>query len=247
MKNKIAVVICLVLSLMLFAACQTKNYVSSEDKQESVVPTITVTGQGKMTVAPDKAVLNVGVRTQASTSEAASKENAEIMDTVKNALKKFDIKDEDMQTQNYYVYENVRYNDNSGQEKVTGYTVENSLRVTVYDLDNLGKITDAAVAAGANQYWGVYFGIKDPKSYDKELAKLSVEDAKAQAEAYAQALGKKLGDVISITDGSMINEPMVYVEDSKNALAEPDRESETTFEPGTLELSSNITIRFALG
>ena len=52
-----------------------------------------------------------------------------------------------------------------GTGKITGYQINNQVNVTVRKIDDLGKILDAAVAAGANSIYGVSFSVDDPTPY----------------------------------------------------------------------------------
>ena len=245
MKKIIAIILSLLTVALLFTGCAPKVVaVSDESEGEYVtVPTVTVSGTGRLTVDPDMATLSLGVYNEADTAEEAAKANADTMKAVTEAVRSFGVKDEDMQTQNYWVSE--RY-DNNGQSN--GFCVENTLSVKYYELDTLGKVMDAAIAAGSNRSWGVSFGLKDSSQYNGELAEKAAKDAKSQADAYAAAFGLKAGDIVSISTVSMSEDPVIY-RNYKEMPAEAEAAAPdygTGFSAGTLDLYATVNVRFAL-
>jgi len=84
---------------------------------------------------------------------------------------------------------------------VERYQVSNTLDVTYPDLSRAGELISAAVAAGANNSWGLSFEITDPKPLQNQAREAALVDAKARAEQIAKATGVKLGRVLSVSDG----------------------------------------------
>ncbi len=255
MKRIITLILAAVFALALLTGCSAKvsdaavyDTVQQKDGNLVAATTITVTGYGKMTVKPDMATVSVGVRTDEATAELASSKNAEIVEKVLTAVKKMGINDDDITTENYSIYPNYVYNQADGTESVNGYQANTMLSVKCYDIENVGSVIDTAVAAGANQTYGVYFSIKDKSIYDKDLAKLAAEDALRQAEAYAEALGMKVKKVVSATTGAQINDPVIYVNADEAVAEEKDAvtTSGTSIQQGTLDVSANIIIKYII-
>jgi uncharacterized protein YggE len=80
------------------------------------------------------------------------------------------------------------------------YHVTNQVQITVRDLSKIGPVLDAAMAAGANSVQGLSFRIEDPKPARAEARAKAFADAKAQAEQLAGLAGRKLGDVIVVSE-----------------------------------------------
>ena len=95
------------------------------------------------------------------------------------------------------------------------YHVGNSVSVTVRDLDTVGDVLDAAIAAGANSIYGVNFSVDDPDQVMAEARSLAAEDALARAEELAGLHGVALGEVVSVSE--VINGAAVPMFDSVNA------------------------------
>ncbi len=168
---------------------------------------ISVTGEARKLVDPDKVALNLGVETQAKTASEAARMNSEIMNKVIDAVTASGVEKEQIGT-NYYAISPV-YN----QEGVlTGYKATNSLVITLNADADIGRVIDAAVSAGANQVYSVNFFLSQEmqSSIVNELMEHAVIDAKNKAEKILAPLGAKLGDVKNVSMYSYYNPPMHY-------------------------------------
>lgn len=160
---------------------------------------IVVSGNATVRVAADMATLQVGVETVTTDVTRGQSDNAAAISAILTALKDAGVADEDLTTSNFNVYSGYDY---SGENPVRNYTVTNMLTVTVRDLDKVGSLIDAAVAAGANQIYGLSFlSSKENEAFQKALTR-AVEDAKAKAETLAQAAGVTLGALEEISSAS---------------------------------------------
>jgi hypothetical protein len=162
--------------------------------------TLTMTGQGDVRAAPDEVTLNAGVTAQAPTAAGALSANTQRMQGVFAALKKLGVADKDMQTSNFSVSPQMSDGGNNQAPRVTGYQVNNQIRVRLDDVSKLGAALDALVTAGANQMYGVDFAIKDTAPLLTQARGDAVADAKAKAETYAKAAGVALGPILSISE-----------------------------------------------
>ncbi|MBX5496805.1 MAG: SIMPL domain-containing protein [Bryobacteraceae bacterium] len=121
--------------------------------------------------------------------------------------------------------------------RIVGYTASNTVRVTTDDLASVGKIIDVATASGANQISDLRFTLKDEEALHAQALRAAVANAKRNAEAIASGLGLKLGQILSVEEGSPRWIPRV-----PRALS-----AETiTIEPETIDLRAQVTIRVEL-
>jgi uncharacterized protein YggE len=168
-----------------------------------------ITGHGEVKAVPDIAYLTLGTQTRAKTAAAALAANTKAMRAVFDLLKsKFGMAEKDMATANFAitpVYEH--YPRQPGKPtpppRLVGYDVSNTLTVRVRDLDRLGGIIDAVVRAGANRVQGISFGFSDRRKLLDEARRKAVEDAKARAKLYAEAVGFALGPVVEVREGGV--------------------------------------------
>ncbi len=179
------------------------------EKQNLDPITITVSGEGKTTAAPDLAMLSLGVQTGRQTSAGQAmtvlKKN---MDAVMAALKKAGVEDKDISTENFYL--SPAYDWTTGGQIPKGFEANQSLRVKVRNLDKVSDVLGAATAAGANQAGSISFTIDDPEQVRGEARAKAIEQAKAKAEILAKNLGKSLGKMRGFVEGGAAVPPMMY-------------------------------------
>lgn len=160
--------------------------------------TINVSGQGLTYITPDVAYVYIGVHSQSESVADALTENNNQAAAVSAALKGMGVDEKDIQTTNFNVYPMQQY---GPMGEVTGvvYSVDNTVYVTVRDLDQLGKLLDTVVKSGANSINGISFDVLEKEEAVAEARKLAIENAKSQAAEIAAATGATLGEIISIS------------------------------------------------
>jgi len=193
--------------------------------------TITVVGTGKVQAKPDVAHLTVGVEVTAPTTTGAVEKAQVKMTSVLSALKEAGIPEKDIQTSNYSItFERTQTDAGpatagnapatpvGGEGEPAGfYRVSNMVDVTVRDLDKVGDALDAAVKSGANNVWGVSFGLDDTSALEVQAREKAVADAKARAESLAKLNGVGVGDVLAISE-VIGNQPgPIFLKESANA------------------------------
>ena len=203
--NKIKSIV-LVLGIFSFAISSCSGSGVSTGGQTTEAPVITVTGSGQVYVVPDMGYIDIGVRSQGATVIEAIAINNEQANAIQAALVEQGVEVEDIQTSNFNVYQQTDY-DYQGSPTSTYYSVENTVYVTVHQLENLGKVLDAAARSGANNIYGVNFDVQDKSEAQSTARKLAIQSAQAQARELAQAAGIELGDLISIISPSISTTP----------------------------------------
>jgi len=168
--------------------------------------TITVVGQGSVSITPDIARVSVGVETSAGTVSEAVAENARQMEAILAALKDIGIAEKDIQTTNYSVYME-RYPESvalvagsEASEAKALYRVSNMVNVIIRELDKVSAVLDGVIAAGANNIWGVSFDLDDPDAAQAEARAKAMANARARAEALAALSEVKLGPVMAVSE-----------------------------------------------
>jgi len=167
---------------------------------QSPAATITLTGEGEVSAAPDMATISIGVMTEGKTAAEAMAANSAQLAQVLENLRAAGIADRDLQTSGLSLNPNWANASGSGVSRIVGYVASNQLSVRVRALDSLGMVLDAAVRDGANQLNGVSFGVADPAPLLAEARKRAVADARTKADLFTQAAGVGLGAVLAITE-----------------------------------------------
>jgi uncharacterized protein YggE len=159
---------------------------------------VTVTGQGTIAVAPDSAMIRIGVTSQGKTAKEASDTNAKQMTAVMTAIKNSGIAERDIQTSRLSLQ--PHYENKGGTTHLLGFRVTNQLTVTIHDIDRLPAILDHAIAAGANEMSGIEFVVSGQSKLLDQARDAAIADAHRKAALYAKAAGAKLGRVVAITE-----------------------------------------------
>lgn len=195
MSKKISFLVLSVMLLGVLAACTPFTGRSSADVNRSV----SVNGTGRVTIVPDIAMVNIGVRTEAEVITDALDGNTTQANAIARVLQSLGVEEKDIQTSNFNIYPNDRWNPMTGEIEGRTFVVENTVSVIVRDLSSLGKVLNAVVEAGANSIYGITFDVEDRSAAVAEARDLAIQDAKAKAVTIAESAGVQLGDLISIS------------------------------------------------
>lgn len=158
--------------------------------------TLQVTGNGKVKVAPDEAVVDFGVLTEAKTAAEAVEANAKQTQAVFDAVSAQP--NHGVTTTGLGVSPIVNYDPDTRATTIVGYQATNGVEVRT-KIGYAGQVYDAGVAAGANQSGGIVFRIQDETPHRDEALRLAVEDAWREAKVVAKAAGVKIDGPESIT------------------------------------------------
>jgi uncharacterized protein YggE len=214
---------------------------------QAVARTITVVGRGEVKVKPEVATTTVGVEALAPTVDAAMEDAQARMDAVLAALKKLGIAEKDIQTSNFSInfertQTSVPESTKTESTQPAGfYRVSNMVSITIRDLEQVAAVLDAAVKAGANNVWGITFGLDDTDALEVQAREAAVEDARARAESLAKLTGVTVGDVIAVSE-VIGNAPGVMY----SAAEGRGGGGGTPVEPGEVSFTTQIQIVYAI-
>jgi uncharacterized protein YggE len=243
---------------LLFALAAQGRSPGQEDKESSMpdlenIPRITVTGEGRISSAPDLADINIGVITQAQTARDAMNVNTASMTRLYALLKEQGIAEKDIQTSNLNIQPQYTQppqiapgqRDREFVPQIAAYQVTNTVTITVRDLTKLGTILDALVTAGANQMYGISFRINEPAKLVDEARKKAVADARRKAELLAGEAGVVLGRALRISEsGGFVQPPMPMMRGRVMAMSAD--AAPTPVAGGELDLNASVQIEYEL-
>ncbi len=161
--------------------------------------TLSLSAGGEVRLAPDQAVIQLGVNATAATAGEASRAQAERMTRVLAALRAAGLSGADVQTTQLGLQAQYAYEQNQ-PPRLTGYQAVNQVTVRVRDLRRLGAAVDAATAAGANEVGGVSFGLSDASRAEDEARVKAVRLLQARARLYADASGQRIVRLQSLSE-----------------------------------------------
>lgn len=201
--------------------------------------TITVSGSGRADVAPDIAVLSLGVTSDGPTAREALDKNNQSMAAVIEALKTLGFGVTDMQTSGLSL--SAQYDYNVQPARLTGYQAVNGVTLRVKDIGRLGEILDLVVTAGANQVNGLTFDVADKGKALTDARLKAMANSKAKADLMAGAAGTSVGRVISISEGYVSSPGPVPVQTMRAESA-----SDVPIASGQVGLEAQVNIVYEL-
>lgn len=224
---------------------QAVNPVVAQTEEDSpahsTAETITVVGQGSVSIKPDVAHVSIGVETSAGTVSEAVGDNEEKMESILGALSALGIEDKDIQTMHYSIQLDRYPEPVPVAESAAGvqpvYRVSNMVNVTVRDLDAVGDVLDAVVEAGANNIWGVSFGVDDPKESEGEARAEAIADALSRAGALAELTEVTLGPVMSVSE-------VLGVGSVSAPIVEKALSASGSISPGEVEVTYQVQVTY---
>jgi uncharacterized protein YggE len=167
--------------------------------QSFAPPSLVSSGQGEAKVTPDRVSVLVNVQTRAATAAAAAADNAKRTRAVLDALTRLGLAKDQLSTEGFTAYPEMRYDKEGGNPQVVGYVVTNSVRAESKRVDQAGAIIDAALGAGANMINALSFYASSIEEPRRQAIGLAVASARADAEAMALAAGGTLGGLVELS------------------------------------------------
>jgi uncharacterized protein len=237
----------IILLLTLVAAFPA--FAQDDDSNEDTSRTITVTGTGTVSGTPDIANIEIGVESRDADVTTAFQNSNATIEAVINALVELGIERADIRTSSINVFQDRSGGPAPGpaesgmrQEPASTFIVNNQIRITVRDIDLVADAINAAVNAGANQIYGLSFGIDDRLSLESDARAEAISDARARAEELAGLAGVELGAVVRISEASGGFNPF-----GQAAFAESrGGGGGAIVEPGQLSVAVTLQITFAI-
>lgn len=224
------------LFLLAVLACATVT-----TPQDTATPEIRVTGEATLKIKPDQAEIDLGVVTQASTAKAASETNATKLDAVLTALRDIIGDKGNIETTNYSLRPNYTRPRDGGEATIASFTATNTVRASGVAIDATGELIDAAIEAGANNVQRLNFTLADAEAPRLRALGDAARQARAKAEALADALGLEIVRVLSVAEGT----PTVVRPYAPRAtMMQAEAAAPTTpVEPGAVEVHASVTLR----
>lgn len=243
MSKTMFTLISITLLAALVSGCADAAFAqSSTDAENPVTRTISVSGSGKAILSPDIATISIGVHTENKSAAKAVQANNTQIQAVTETLQEFGTAAKDIQTTNFSIYPQQQYDNNGRPTGEIQYIVENTVYVTVRDLDKVGELLDAVVEAGANTISGIQFDVEDKTAALSAARTAAVNDAEAIAKEMAVAAGVTLGEVQTMSIyGSSSPRPVEMV-----SMLGADQATSVPISPGQLILTVEVSIVYEI-
>ena len=242
----------LIAALALSGCAQTpvkaENTVGQATTQQTPIRTLSVTGSGKVTLVPDIAYINIGVHSEAMDVTAALQQNNDLAKQIADALVASGVDAKDIQTANFNIYPKTNYDPQTGNSTPAGFSVDNTVYITVRDLKSLGELLDTAIRAGANQIYGISFDITDRAAALIQARDLAIKDAQQKAVDVAEVSGVELGLVqaINVSDSSFVQPYNQYYGMGGGGAEVKSLDSSVPVSAGQIVITFNANLVYAI-
>jgi uncharacterized protein YggE len=202
-------------------------------------PTVTVSGEGLVQAAPDRAWITLTTETRASRPGEAQRRNAAAMATVVEKLKAAGVAADATRTIGYDLQQEWELvND---RRVLRGFVARNTVEVRVDSIDRAGELLEIAVESGATSVGGLRFGLKERETLEREALRRAVADARARAEAMATAAGRLVERVVRVEERGLVVPPPVPLGRNQVQLAAAP-EGAPPLAPGQMEIRAQVTL-----
>lgn len=194
---------------------------------------------------PDVMAITAGVVTTGKTPKEALARNSELARRLIDAIRSAGVQPADVRTSDLRLEPQIdgAERERAGREdrepRIVGYRAHNRLAVTLRDLARAADIIEGLVAAGANEVNGPSFTLSDPRPAMRLARRAAVEEARQQANDYADALNMRVARVLRVSERQgFSNEDGTVVTGS--AVRPP------PIEPGEIDTRVDVWIDYAL-
>ena len=199
-------------------------------------------------IAPNTANITFAVETTDVDSKRAAERNSQITSKVIGALKQelSSDKKSDIQTRNYNLRPNYKYNKNSDDRSIKNYTAINSIVVKTSDTSMVSKLIDTAIKNNVSNVSGVSMTIEDQDQFATEIVNAALTKAKNQAKATAAALNQKVVGIKSLRVNVYhqgANGVRLYKAAALGSTA-ADTATPTPIEAGKVQLNASVDAEF---
>lgn len=187
--------------IVLLAAAAMPGVASA---QEAERPSITVRGQGVVSVRPDLAFVTMGASVRRETAAAAFEQANALVAQLNQILRDAGVPERDVQTRQFSLSPEFGRSTGDGPAPIVGWRAVNLLSIKIRDFGRIGAIIDAGARALGNdaQISGITFTVEDTDAVARQARDQAIANARERAQQMAAAAGVRIVRVLSITETS---------------------------------------------
>ncbi len=225
----------------------------------SAQPQITVSGASEVLVAPDEAVIHVGVEIRNESLEQARHLHDDRIKSALTFLKSSGVPDKYVQTD--FINLTTDSTTDLSKTKTIYYLARTSIEVKLTNVTNLEKILSGLLTSGVDRIDYVEFRTSQLRKYRDQARSMAIQAAKEKADALCAELSVKRGKPLNINateSGGWYNRFGSYwggrgyggmASNSQNSVQDTEGASDSTNDTlslGQISVSATINVSFAL-
>ncbi|MFK5981636.1 MAG: SIMPL domain-containing protein [Flavobacteriaceae bacterium] len=209
--------------------------------QKTIQPSVSVTGEGIIKIAPDVVTINVQVEHKGQNPKELKQKNDKIISDVLSYIKSLNIDDKDVKTQYVRLNKNYDY-----QTKTYNYVANQNVVIKLNDLTKYEGLMNGLLERGINRIDGINFSTSKEEALKSEARRKAIMNAKTKAEEYAKVLDQSVGKAISISEFSGNSYPTPMYESVLRVASDGGDTSQQTISVGIIEIRTTINVIFEL-
>ncbi len=236
------VVLMSVIVLALISAKALWRYGRSVQPENTII----VSSEGKTTAVPDLAAVSFSVVAEGSDPVKLQNDNNTKINDAIVFVKSQGIEAKDIKTTGYNLSPKYVYSPKTGKNYIDGYILTQSVQVKIRDFTKIGVILGALPKKGINDLNGPNFSIEDPDKFLNQARQEAFKKARAKAEAMAGYAGARLGRVVTFSENTGGYPIPFYAEASGFSKGGPIAPPAPTIEPGSQDVTVNVSVTYEL-
>lgn len=205
---------------------------------------VVVRGHAVVAGEPDELHLALSISAVESRADAALAEAARLSAELDSLLSELEVPKAARSTSGVSVQE--EWERREGELVHRGYRASNRIVVRLDAFEKVGRLMNAAVSRARARVDGPWWRIRMENPARTEACRQAVTDARRKAEAYATALGMRLGAVVSVIEPGTNQQPRVDAAAMRPRAMTAAAQPEMPVEPGQLDVPATVDVTFAL-
>lgn len=208
------------------------------------IPTVSVRGNAAVTARPDEAVVVITVSRLDKTPERALADAARRSGEIEAILGELGVAEAAIGTRGLSVAPQIEYDGKARRNVQRGYRATNELSVTLADPQVTGRLFQEIAGRAEADVAGPFWRIAPGNPARAEAQGLAAEDARRKAEAYANALGVRLGPIVRVLEPGVSGPPGPRAPVAPQAAPAP--AAPVDVHSGNLEVTASVEVTFAI-
>jgi len=208
---------------------------------------VSVEGFATITTSPNVANVSFELSSRAKTASEAKEANDSMQMKMGEVLKKYDIQEKDLKMN----YINIRpyYDHINGRSEIVGYIAQKTITIKIKEIEKYNTFIDDLLKIGISNVSSVEFTLEDVNLIRNQAREKALEAAREKAELYSKTLGKKIVDVVQISEldsGVRYNQVANYRNVRKNAGLAMDETANKEEERGSIAVNASLFVVFLM-
>lgn len=203
--------------------------------------TVTVRGTATVPAEPDEATVALIVSSLRDTLEPAYREVGQRAQLLHDVTDELEIERSRLSTAGISVAAEIEWID--GRQQTRGYRATSRTQVRVRDAALVARLLELAVARAEAHVEGPWWSIDQDNPARLEACRRAAQDARRKAEAYAEALGARLGALEAVAEPGLAapspRQPVALA-----AMAEAP--ATIPVDPGQLAVAASVDVTYRL-